>query len=237
MIRIGDKPARPSGLKTAADRGQGPLRAGRGDRPLRLLRQGQAVGERGRRLRRGGRVRDARPRRGPPARATRCCSPQGLGPGATREALREHEKPNIYVLGPESRDLEDGGERPRQAREGAPDRGRRTRAERDRLRPLRARRLRLGGGRARATTSRSRAPRGRSTPRRGGRSPPRASSRRCCSPTAPTSCRARSRTTSSASSPASRTTPARRSTTASGSSATTRRCRWTPRRGWTRSPS
>ena len=103
MIRIGDKPPRPSGYKTAVIEGKDPYeRAAAIDRFFSAAK-GKPSHERGHRLGRAGRSSRCRPRRGRPAPATPCCSRERDSRARRRpaKALREHEKPNIFVLGPE----------------------------------------------------------------------------------------------------------------------------------------
>ena len=133
-----------------------------------------------------GRARPSTRCRPPPGRrapATRCCSPQRDSvPDADRKALREHEQPNIYVLGPRAGRSRPGGREA--AREGLGtvrrDRGGPTPVENAiAFARYRAGRVRLGRRSCPATTSRSPAPRGRSTPPPRRRSPRAACSRRC----------------------------------------------------------
>ena len=238
VIRIGNEPARPEGYKTAVIEGDDPYeRAAAIDRFFSAAK-GKPSDERGRRPPARRPSSRCRPPPGPPAPATRCCSrKRNTVPAATRKALREHDKPNIFVLGPDVGDLEEGREGPRQARQGHPDPGPEPGGERDRVRPLRAGRLRLGRGRPRLQLHRGGHRRGRSTPPPRRRWPPRACSRPCCSPTAPTPSRARWRL------PPQRAARLRGRPRPGGLQprldprATTSSCRSTPRPGWTRSPS
>ncbi len=195
VIRIGRDTGRPSRLPQRGDRGQGPVRAGRRDRPLLL--GGRAASRRQRRDRRRASTpsRRCRRRRGPPARATPS-SPSSASrfPETIKKALKEHDKPNIYVLGPGEGDRQGRAQAARQplGKTRAAHPGRHAGGERDRLRPLPAGQLRLGRDRPRATTSRSPARAGRWTPPRRPRSPQGACSRRCSSPTTRTSSPARS---------------------------------------------
>ena len=91
-----DKPARPEGYQDRGDRGQGPLRARGGDRPLLLRREGQAVAQRGGDHRRAGRATRCRPPPGPRARATRVlltrrdALPDATRQGAARARQAQH---------------------------------------------------------------------------------------------------------------------------------------------------
>ncbi len=149
VIRIGDKPARPDGFKTAVIEGKDPYeRAAAIDRFFSAAK-GKPSRERGGHDRREGRVRDARRRVGRPLGRLRAAHAQGHAArrdaqGAARARQAEH-----LPARPDVGDLEGGGEGPRPARQGDPDPGPQPGGERDRLRPLRGRRLRMGRGGAR----------------------------------------------------------------------------------------
>ena len=108
MIRVGDGVARPSGYKTAVVEGDDAYEraaavdrffsAARG-RPSNnvVLYSGEEAG-----------VRDARRRLGRPLGRRRPAREEGLDPAPILRALREHESPNVYVLGPERVDLQEG---------------------------------------------------------------------------------------------------------------------------------
>ena len=103
MIRIGDKPPAPEGYKTAVIEGKDPYeRAAAIDRFFSAAKgkpsttwwsprgEQRRVRDAGRRLGRAlGRLRAARPS-------------EDAVPPPTAKALREHEKPNIFLLGPEA---------------------------------------------------------------------------------------------------------------------------------------
>ena len=153
------------------------------------------------------------------ARRTLCRAP-------TRKALREHEKPNIYVLGPEKVISPEVADAARQARQGDAA----SRARRPVENAIAFARYEQGGfgwgvtvPGYNFTLANTDAPARRRG--RGGARPRTACSRRCCSPTDAEPLPRALESYFLTCSPASRTTPARPSTTACGSSATTRRSR------------
>ncbi len=167
VIRIGDDTARPDGFKTALIEGDNPFEpAAAIDRFFSAARANPSNDVV---LYSADRASSrCQPRHGPPAPATLCCPcSRNTIPAPIVKALREHEQPNVFVLGPESVISEEGArpaqeEQARAVRE--PDRGTDGRRERDRVRPLREGRLRLGRLSCPATTSPSPAARARRTP-------------------------------------------------------------------------
>ena len=101
-IRIGTKPARPSGLKTALIEGDDPYERAAGIDRFASSAKGEPSAN-------VVVVSGQQPEYAMPAAAWAANSGDSVLlverdsiPGPTRLALREHEKPNIYVLGPES---------------------------------------------------------------------------------------------------------------------------------------
>ena len=105
VIRIGPDAARPDGYKTARDRGRRPVRARRRHRPLLLGGARQAVGDVV--LASGDSPACAMPAAAWAARSGDSVLPvtRDSLPAPIAKALAAHEKPNVYVLGPEQRDL------------------------------------------------------------------------------------------------------------------------------------
>ena len=137
-------------------------------------------------------------------------------PPATRAAITAHKRPRIYVLGPESAVSKKVLDAARRARRRAPDQRPRPGRERDRVRALLRRLVRLErrrpGPRARVRDHAAPARRGR----RARRCRRRAPTGRCCSSRRRTRCPRRCRTTCSTSSPATTRTPSAASTTTAG---------------------
>ena len=166
VIRIGDKPARPEGYKTAVIEGKDPYeRAAAIDRFFSAAKGKPstdvviASGEQAR-------VRDAGRGVGRPFRRLGAAHPQGLGSrrhharrcASTRSPTSSCSAPRSVISKTVEKELGKLGK-------VQADPGRQPRGERDRLRPLRGRRLRLGGGGAGLQLHGRRAPRGRSMPR------------------------------------------------------------------------
>ena len=148
VIRIGDDVAPPGRLPHRGRAGRRPVRARRRDRPLLLGRARQALRRRGALLGRQRRVGDAGRRRGRRAPATpRCRSTTDSIPPAISRALRFPRAPDVYLLGPPSvisKSVESELRTRKLARSVTPHLRPHAGRERDRLRPLREGRLRLG---------------------------------------------------------------------------------------------
>ena len=179
VIRIGSDAPAAEGLQDRGDRGQGPLRRARppstaSSPPPRASRRPTWSSPRASR-----RTTRCPPPPGRRAPATPCCSPGSNAlPAATRRALRAHDKPNIFVLGPErvispkvERSLRRLG-RVRRIQGANPV------ANAIAFAPLRERRLRLGSGGAGLQLHPRQHLAARWTPRRRRSSPRRASSPR-----------------------------------------------------------
>ena len=183
VIRIGDV-AEPDGLKTTDVKAGEPAATARAiDRLQSAAAKSPSDSAVRGRLGRPRRTSRCPPPAGRPSRATRCC-----GRAATscrrRRARRSqpHKRPRIYVLGPAGRDLREGARAQlKQARQRQADRRRRPRDERDRVRALHRRLVRLGrhrpGPRARVRLD---ARRTRRRGRRGAAVGAPAPTARCC---------------------------------------------------------
>ena len=175
VIRIGDGVARPSGYKTAVIEGDDAYeRAAAVDRFFSAARGRPSTDVV---LYSGEDAEWAMPAAAWAARSGNAALPveRDSIPDPIKRALREHERPNVYVLGPERAISNKVVVR---AREGPRRLGQPRVAGRPRWRtrsssPATARATSAGAWRCRATTSRWRAPRGRSTP-----PPPRRSATR-----------------------------------------------------------
>ncbi len=102
VIRIGDKPARPEGYKTAVIEGKDPYeRAAAIDRFFSAAKGKPSENVV---VTTGEKAEFAMPAAAWAARSgdSVLLTRKGTVPDATRKALREHEKPNIFILGPAS---------------------------------------------------------------------------------------------------------------------------------------
>ena len=151
VIRVGAGTARPEGFKTALIEGDDPFQAAAAiDRFFSAARASPSNDVV---LYSADRGEFAMPAAAWAARSGDAVLPvrRNAIPAPIVKALREHERPNVFVLGPESVISEASGRPAEEAQAragGEPDRGAERRRERDRVRPLREGRLRLGRGRA-----------------------------------------------------------------------------------------
>ena len=180
VVRIGDKPPRPDGYKTAVLNGDDPYeRAGAIDRFFSAARGKPSANVV---VASGEKAEFAMPAAAWAARSgdSVLLTKRDSLPAATAKAIKAHPDPNIYVLGPPAADLAQGGHPAQEARQGGADPG--PHAGHATRSPSRATRRAASAGAwwCPGYNFTVAGPRGRSTPPRRPRWPPAACSPRCC---------------------------------------------------------